>query len=128
MKRDTSDDYTTPPSNLSILSFERLLDELPRAERYLPAYEAHSFLLFSHDNPLDRALLEILDLPRSERHGSLTALERRFKCDRQTIYRHRNALEHALNKAKWAYLMTHLIMHNKWDVKDKLEKKLREIN
>jgi hypothetical protein len=86
------------------------LKALPCGERYLPAYEAHEYLL-AKACPLDAAILEVLMLPKDDLFGALAEIERRFKVNRRTVYRHRDHLCCEMACATMAFLYAHLKIH-----------------
>ena len=83
---------------------------LPCGERYLPVYEAEGFLQ-AGASPLDTDILEAMALPEEDRHGVLAEIERRWRVNRRTIYRHRDELRSALIRASLSYLHAHLLFH-----------------
>jgi hypothetical protein len=86
------------------------LKALPPGERYLPAYEAHDYHL-AKACPLDAAILDVLMLPKADLFGALAAIERRFKVNRRTVYRHRDNLCGEMARATMAFLFAHLKIH-----------------
>ena len=102
--RDTHSQFNEHPEVVHALK------ALPCGERYLPAYEAHEYLL-AKACPLDAAILEVLLLPKADLFGALAEIERRFKVNRRTVYRHRDNLCCEMARATMAFLFAHLKIH-----------------
>jgi hypothetical protein len=102
--RDTHSQFNEHPEVVHALK------ALPPGERYLPAYEAHEYLL-AKSCPLDAVILEVLTLPKADLFGALAEIERRFKVNRRTVYRHRDHLCCELARATMAFLFAQLKIH-----------------
>ena len=118
--RDPFDEITWHPD------VERALKALLVAQRYLPSYQAR-YHLKCYAPPLDKMILEALELPEDARHGVLAEIERKFKVNRRTVYRHRDDLCCDMARANLAFLLAYLCIDNKKDHARNIFKILEEM-
>ena len=105
----------------------RALKALPPSERYVPLYEAVQIFLSTRINPLDQALIALIEVPE-DTHGALEQIARDFNVNRRTVCRHADSLRCKLARLYAERLIHHLQIHCLVNHVQNIQKILKGLN
>jgi hypothetical protein len=98
----------------------RALQALPPGDQYLPSWCAIRYLRH-FASPLHKAILKALDVPEEKRHGLWSEMARKFKINRENIYRHREKyLLPEITRLTMIFTLTFLLIHQQWADAEKI--------